>query len=68
MKLITTTHRRPRGGTRRTIAAHVDRQAVDVIDELVELGVFVNRSHAIDAAIALLLREYAHLIVRKAAS
>lgn len=60
-KLITTTHRRRNGSGRRTIAAHVDGDAVAKLDLLVERGVFVNRSHAIDAAVALLLREYADL-------
>ena len=57
-KLTTTTHRRPMGKTRRTIAAHVDRAAMAKLDALVERGVFVNRSHAVDVAIALLLRAY----------
>jgi hypothetical protein len=61
-KLATTTHRRPNGSARRTIAAHVDEAAVIGVDRLVERGVFVNRSHAIDAAIALLLREYAEFL------
>ncbi len=61
-KLITTTHRRRNGSGRRTIAAHVDGDAVAKLDLLVERGVFVNRSHAIDAAVALLLREYADLL------
>ncbi|MCX2728529.1 ribbon-helix-helix domain-containing protein (plasmid) [Thermomicrobium sp. 4228-Ro] len=61
-KLTTTTHRRPNGSARRTIAAHVDEAAVIGVDRLVERGIFVNRSHAIDAAIALLLRKYAELL------
>ena len=64
-KLTTTTHRRPNGAARRTIAAHVDEAAVIGVDLLVARGVFVNRSHAVDAAIALLLREYAHLLGRE---
>ncbi len=61
-RLTTTTHRRPGGNARRTIAAYVDAAAFAALDTLVQRGLFVNRSHAIDAAVALLLQKYEEVL------
>lgn len=59
MRLNTTTHRRPRAEERRrTVCAHISEDAFAALDLLVKRGFFVNRSHAIDAAIGLLLNRF----------
>ncbi|MCS7105270.1 MAG: ribbon-helix-helix domain-containing protein [Thermofilaceae archaeon] len=47
------------------VSFHIPRALLDALDELVEVGVFNNRSEAIRTALFNLLREHKDLIERK---
>jgi len=47
-----------RRSNRKTYSFHLSKPSIAQIDELLERGVFENRSHAVDEALLLLLRVY----------
>ncbi|MCS7105122.1 MAG: ribbon-helix-helix domain-containing protein [Thermofilaceae archaeon] len=47
------------------VSFHIPRALLDALDQLVEVGVFNNRSEAIRTALFNLLREHKDLIERK---
>lgn len=47
---------------RKTFSFHIDPESVESIETLIRMGVFENKSHAVDEALVLLLSTYRHLI------
>lgn len=47
--------RPPTSAGRATVAFHVSAESIRAVDQLVELDVYANRSHAVDAALKLLI-------------
>lgn len=47
---------------RKTFSFHIDPESVESVETLIQMGVFQNKSHAVDEALVLLLSTYRHLV------
>lgn len=47
---------------RKTFSFHINPESVESLETLIGMGVFQNKSHAVDEALVLLLTTYRHLL------